>query len=271
MESLSVPSVRLAAFLVVGVLLWALETRFPLFPHGANRRAHAVTNLALTALTLLMYMLLGAATAAAAVWTAANGVGFLSLTNWNPLVEGLIAIVALDLFAYFAHVSMHKIGVGWQAHQVHHSDPAVDVTTALRQHPIESLWRVTWQLAGVVIFGVALLPLVVYLTLSGINALFEHSNITLPKVVDRVLRLVWVTPDMHKWHHSRRQQETDSNYGNLLSVWDRTLGTYTPAGDLQQIRYGLDGLDSSDRQRFAGLIRLPFDPTAIAMPPMRHR
>jgi sterol desaturase/sphingolipid hydroxylase (fatty acid hydroxylase superfamily) len=153
---------------------------------------------------------------------------------------------------------LHKSWVGWQFHRVHHSENAVDVTTAFRQHPGETVWRILWQLAPIVVFGIPLWVVIMYLIFSGLNAELEHANIRLNLRVDRLLRFFVVTPNMHKVHHSCEQQETDSNYSNIFSIWDRLFGTYTSSVDFLKLNYGLDGFDVSERQTLRGLLKMPF-------------
>jgi len=179
----------------------------------------------------------------------------LGLPSWLQVVCG---VLVLDLFAYLAHVLLHKSWPGWQFHRVHHSENAVDVTTAFRQHPGETVWRILWQLAAIGMFGIPLWIVVVYLILSGLNAELEHANIRLNRRVDRVLRLLVVTPTMHKVHHSRDQRETDSNHSNIFSLWDRCFGTYTSSIDFARLSYGLDGFDVKERQTLIGLLKMPF-------------
>jgi len=167
-----------------------------------------------------------------------------------------LGIVALDLFTYFAHVLMHKSWIGWQFHRVHHSDNEVNVTTAFRQHPGESVWRIFWQVLAVGILGIPLSVLFVYLTVSMLNAQLEHANIRINKPIDRVLRFCVVTANMHKTHHSRDQIETDSNYGNIFSIWDRVFRTYTPTIDFSHLRYGLNGFDEREKQTLMVLLTL---------------
>ena len=170
----------------------------------------------------------------------------------------IVGVVALDFFAYLAHVLLHKSWVGWQFHRVHHSEKAVDVTTAFRQHPGETVWRILWQLAAIVVFGLPLWVVALYLTLSGLNAQLEHANVRLSDRVDGLLRLVVVTPNMHKTHHSRIQKETDTNYSNIFSFWDRLCGTYTARVNFKELRYGLDGFDDTDKQTLRSLLKIPF-------------
>lgn len=180
----------------------------------------------------------------------------------NDCCAGLVQTRArcrgLRPFRLLRSRSMHKSWLGWQFHRVHHSENAVDVTTAFRQHPGETVWRVLWQLAAIVLFGLPLSVVIVYLLLSTLNAQLEHSNIKMNGSLERCLRLLIVTPHMHKVHHSRKQKQTDSNYSNIFSIWDRVFRTYTSEVDFQSLRYGLDGFDVKERQTLNGLLKMPF-------------
>ena len=187
-----------------------------------------------------------------------NGVGLFAMITLPVWFQAVLSVVALDLFAYFAHVLLHKSWLGWQFHRVHHSESTVDVTTAFRQHPGETVWRIFWQLAAIVVFGLPLWIVIVYLILSTLNAQLEHANIKMNRSLERCLRLLIVTPHMHKVHHSRDQMLTDSNYSNIFSLWDRVFGTYTSEIDFQSLRYGLDGFDAKERQTVRGLLKMPF-------------
>lgn len=226
---------RMAFLIATCALLWSLESRRPL------RRT--LPNLALAVLVVALNLALSI------------GVAAVSGTHGGWL-DAVVGIAALDLSAYAAHVALHKSALAWRFHRVHHSEPEVDVTTALRQHPGETLWRVAWQIPAVLALGLSFGVVALYVTLSTLNAQLEHANLRLPERADRVLRLLFVTPNMHKVHHSRLQRETDSNYANIVSLWDRLFGTYTPGADLNAIRYGLDGFD--EPQTFGALLRLPF-------------
>jgi sterol desaturase/sphingolipid hydroxylase (fatty acid hydroxylase superfamily) len=153
---------------------------------------------------------------------------------------------------------MHKVGWMWRFHRVHHSDTLVDVTTAYRQHPGETVFRFAFTAAPALLLGVTPEAIAIYRTLSGISAVIEHANVKPPEWLDRALRTIIVSPILHKVHHSRVAAETDSNYGNILSVFDRIFGTFTPAERAASVRYGLDGCDGADQQSFAGLVRLPW-------------
>jgi sterol desaturase/sphingolipid hydroxylase (fatty acid hydroxylase superfamily) len=245
--------------LVIGcAVLWSLETVIPLYCFADRRLIRALPNIALTLLMLLTNLALSFAVASVAGFVVSQRIGLLFLTRLPVWMNVLIGVAALDFFAYVAHLLLHKTPLAWRFHRVHHSDERVDVTTAFRQHPGESLWRVVWQLPAIVLFGLPLWIVVVYLTVSAANAQLEHANVQLRETLDRLVRLLFVTPNMHKAHHSRRQQETDSNYSNLFSVWDRAFGTYTSRVDFGTLRYGLDDLDPRATQRLRGLLAMPF-------------
>ncbi len=237
---------RLLLLIGACALLWSFETIWPLQRYQDRRIRRILPNIGLTVLVVLLNLALSFAVAA------------VSATREVSLLTVIIGIAALDLSAYVAHVLMHKSALAWRFHRVHHSENEVDVTTAFRQHPGETLWRVAWQLPAVLLLSLPLWVVVVYLTLSTLNAQLEHANLRVPERVDRIVRWLFVTPNMHKVHHSRLQQETDSNYANIFSIWDRLFGTYTRDADLASLRYGLDGFDEPERQTFRGLLRLPF-------------
>jgi sterol desaturase/sphingolipid hydroxylase (fatty acid hydroxylase superfamily) len=248
--------VRVALLIAGCALLYSLESLVPLYRSGRARLRHALPNVALTVLLLLTNLALSFITAGVANIAVSRRVGILFVAALPGWVQVLAGIVALDLFAYVAHVLLHKMPFAWRFHRVHHSDEAVDVTTAFRQHPGESLWRVVWQLPAILLFGLPLWMVVVYLTVSAANAQLEHANIRLPGSLDQWLRLLFVTPNMHKVHHSRYQRETDTNYSNIFSVWDRAFGTYTRRVDFGSLRYGLDG--TPGHRTVSGLLRMPF-------------
>ena len=167
-------------------------------------------------------------------------------------------MLVLDFSFYVAHVVMHKIVPLWRVHRVHHSDPAVDVTTTIRQHPAEGVIRYAFMAAFAIALGAPPAAFAVYRLWSALSGLLEHANVRLPVRVDSLLSLVVTSPNMHKVHHSRAAQQTDTNYGNIFSLWDRLFSTFTPASEGTQIVYGLDGFDHPKAQTTAGLLALPF-------------
>ncbi len=258
MEVVLTDQARLVMLIALCGLLWALESIIPLYRFRYRRVRHAMPNVALTLLLVMTNLSLSFSSAYLADFSVRNAIGLLPLLSLPYLAQMIVGVLALDLFGFFAHVLMHKSWLGWQFHRVHHSENEVDVTTAFRQHPGETVWRILWQLAAIVTFGIPLWAVVVYLILSGLNAELEHANIRLNPQVDWLLRLIVVTPNMHKVHHSRDQIQTDSNYSNIFSVWDRLFGTYTSAIDFRKLTYGLDGFQVRERQTLSGLLKMPF-------------
>ena len=244
--------VRLALLIVVCALLWTLESIAPRVRFRPDRRRRVLPNVGLTVLLVATNLALSVVTASAASFAEMHRL--FELPSWAQFLAG---IVALDFFAYAAHVAMHKSMLGWRFHRVHHSDTEVDVTTAFRQHPGESLWRIAAQLPPILLLGIPFWVVVVYLTLSTLNAQLEHANVRVPARLDAIARVLFVTPDMHKVHHSRRQHETDTNYANIFSIWDRLFATYTRRTDFTTLRYGLDGFDEAG-EKLGGLLAIPF-------------
>jgi sterol desaturase/sphingolipid hydroxylase (fatty acid hydroxylase superfamily) len=249
---------RLYALILLCALLWTLESLVPLYRYARGRLPHAFPNVVLALLMVLTNLALSAGTAGLAAFAAHQGIGLFRLLRFSPLMTLAFGVAALDFFGYWAHRLLHQSWLGWQFHRVHHSEAAVDVTTAFRQHPGETVWRILWQLAAIVLFGLPLWVVAVYLTLSGLNAQLEHANVRVGDKVDGLLRLIVVTPNMHKAHHSRIQRETDTNYSNIFSFWDRLCGTYMPRVDFGKLRYGLDGFDDVGKQNLRGLLTMPF-------------
>jgi sterol desaturase/sphingolipid hydroxylase (fatty acid hydroxylase superfamily) len=250
--------VRLIALLAFCALLASMEVAVPLFRYPRGRLRRALPNLALTAGVVLINMALASVTLALSEVVTRHRLGLLSSLRAHPWTLLALGVAGLDLFAYVAHILLHQMPLGWRFHRVHHSELEVDVTTAFRQHPGETLWRAAWQCLGTTIFGLPFWIVPVYLSLSALSALLEHANVTISDGFDSWLRLLIVTPAMHKIHHSRLTTETDSNYANIFSFWDRLCRTYTTRTNYRDLRYGLDGFDEERKQTLAGLLTTPF-------------
>jgi sterol desaturase/sphingolipid hydroxylase (fatty acid hydroxylase superfamily) len=239
-------------------LVALLEAVIPLHARGRSGRAHLGPNLALTFLTFATNALFGAALVLALLALEARDLGLLRLLGLPPLASGALAVLVLDFSFYVGHVALHKLPAFWRFHRVHHSDPAVDVTTTIRQHPGESVIRYAFLAAFAIALGASPGAFAVYRLWVALNGLLEHANLRAPLWLDRLLSLVTTWPHMHKIHHSRVAAETDSNYGNLFSFWDRLFSTFTPSSRGVSVAYGLDGLDDPETQTTAGLLALPF-------------
>ena len=257
-----------AGILGVMAAIAAIELAIPLHARGRRGRAHLAPNLALTFLTFATNAVLNTALLLALDWLESRGFGLLRALDLPPFPASVVAVAALDLSFYAVHVAWHKLPWLWPYHAVHHSDPVVDVTTTIRQHPVESLMRYIAMAA----MAIALVPspaaFTVYRAWSAINGLFEHANLRAPLWLDRLLSLVTTWPHMHKVHHSRRVEQTDTNYGNLFSVWDRLFGTFTPSRQGASVRYGLEGYDDPAVQTTRGLLALPFRRAALSELPV---
>jgi sterol desaturase/sphingolipid hydroxylase (fatty acid hydroxylase superfamily) len=254
----------LATILAAMTVLTAIEAAIPMHPRGRWNRFHLGPNLTLTGITFGLNAVLNVAMATVLVWQAGRGVGLLHGYGASPLVATLVVVLVLDFATYLAHVSMHMVPVLWRFHRVHHSDPAVDVTTSVRQHPGEGVIRYTFLAVAACGLGADPGAFALYRMWSVLNALVEHANVRVPPRLDAVLSWVVTTPNMHKVHHSRRPDETNSNYGNIFALFDRGLGTFTPSLRGVHVSYGLDDMETTDVQCTAGLLALPFRGTVRA-------
>ena len=247
-----------ATLLIAMAVVALIETAVPRRARGRWGRAHLGPNLALTFLTFGTNVVMNAALVLTLAWLAATGFGLLNLFELPGLLAVVVALVVLDFSFYLAHVAMHRIPVFWRFHRVHHSDPFVDVTTTVRQHPGEGLIRYAFMGAFAFALGASPATFAVYRVSSALNGLLEHANFRVPAWLDRVLALVTTWPNVHKIHHSRAPHETDTNYGNLFSFFDRMFGTFTPSERSVNVAYGLDGFDDPASQTTAGLLAVPF-------------
>jgi sterol desaturase/sphingolipid hydroxylase (fatty acid hydroxylase superfamily) len=213
----------------------------------------------MTMQSLLFAFVLSSAVAFVA-WTFPLGSPRLLEAAGLPAAGQLVlGIVALDFaFGYVAHRTMHASARLWRFHRVHHSDPFVDVTTSYRTHPVESVWRHLWLFSTVWLLGVPAESVVAFRVLSGINGILEHANVRVAPALDSALSWLWVTPNMHKVHHSRLQFETDTNYGNLLPFYDRMFGTFVPTSHALTVEYGLDDASPQEVRTFAAMLAMPW-------------
>ena len=247
-------SVLLAAM----AMLTIVETLVPFSRKREWRRRHRVPNLQLAAVTLGLNFVFNAGAVLITGWLAARGFGLLAGAAVPPLAMTAIGFVVLDAATYACHRSMHWLPPLWRAHRVHHADPIVDVTTALRQHPIEGLWRFGFVMAPAWALGVPPEGVALYRVVSALVGLTEHMDVKVWEPLDTALAWLFCTPNMHKVHHSRLAIETDTNYGNIFSLFDRAFGTFTPPSPARDVDYGLAGYDDADTQQFVALLRLPF-------------
>lgn len=225
-------AIRLGVFLGLFAVFAALEAFAPRRDRVQTRKARWFANLSITVLDSLALRALALALPFLAVGAALDagqmGWGLFNLTGWPVWIEVVLAILILDFAIWAQHLVTHKVPLFWRFHRVHHADRDFDVTTALRFHPVEILASMLLKIGLVYLLGPAAVAVVLFEIILNGTALFNHSNLRLPLGLDRVVRLVLVTPDMHRVHHSVHRAEHDSNYGFALSIWDRIFGTYIP-------------------------------------------
>jgi sterol desaturase/sphingolipid hydroxylase (fatty acid hydroxylase superfamily) len=251
-------TVQLAIW-VVGCLLfvWLLEWLVPLFHHDYKKVRHDGVNLAFLGMNMLVNVLVKVSTASVFVWLHVNQFGLLNWVNWPVWVEMIVAIAALDLFAqYVAHYTLHRVKWMWKFHMVHHSDTKVDATTGTRHHPGDYVIREVFAIATVVIFGIPIAFYVLYRILTIFFTYLTHANFIFPVWIDKPLSFLFITPNVHKFHHHFERPWTDTNFGNIFSIWDRAFGTFV-YDDPRKIQYGLDVTDGSRDEDIGYQLGLP--------------
>ena len=257
----NIPKEHRSMIIVGGIaFFWLLEGAFPLFKFKYKKWKHAFPNLFFTMTTVLINLGLAFVLLKSADWVVVNDFGLIHWLPEMPLwLYVILGVLFLDFFgAYLAHFIEHKVKPLWMVHLVHHTDHKVDTTTANRHHPLESMIRFTFTLLGVFLVGTPIAIVMLYQSMSLVFTQFTHANLKLPKKLDKVLSYVIVSPDMHKIHHHHLLPYTDSNYGNIFSVWDRLLGTYRYL-DREKIVYGVDTFpDETTNSNLWELIKQPF-------------
>src|SRR5262245_11094079 len=241
------------------ILLTALESWLPAALDRQRRLRHAARNLWLGSRNVALLALLAAPFLAhVAVWAEEDRFGLLRLLNVSPMIGGVLAILLFDAWMYLWHRANHQFGFLWRFHRVHHSDPELDATTAVRFHSGEILISSALRLAVIPLLGITIYQLLYYEMILLPVILFHHSNLQFPERLDRWLRPIVVTPALHRVHHSRLRMETDSNYSSIFSFWDRMAGTFRLRQDGQPVNFGLDEYDDEQWQCLSGLMVMPF-------------
>lgn len=219
--------------LLLSLLLFAIlavsEAIFPRRERSLARAKRWRTNILIILLDSAALRLMGPIAAlAAASYAAQHHIGLFNWTDWPAWLEFILALILFDLAIYGQHIATHKIPLLWALHKVHHADRDIDVTTAIRFHPVEIILSMLYKSVLALLLGPSLLAVFVFALILNLCAMFNHSNLRLPDWLDKRLRLFLVTPDMHRVHHSTVPGETDSNYGFSIALWDRIFDTYIP-------------------------------------------
>lgn len=253
--------IRLACFIGALVLFALLEAAFPRRQRQVSRKARWPSNLGISALNqLVLRLVLPASAIALAVRLEQEGWGLLAQLTWPTWIELAAAVLILDLAIYLQHRLYHAVPFLWRFHRMHHADLDFDVTTGIRFHPLSLLLSGLIKLGAVLIIGPSPFAVLVFEVLLNATTMFNHSNLKLPRPFDRILRLVIVTPDMHRVHHSADPAETNRNFGFNFPWWDRLFKTYRPQPALghEAMTVGLEDFRSAGELRLDRMLSQPF-------------
>jgi sterol desaturase/sphingolipid hydroxylase (fatty acid hydroxylase superfamily) len=256
---------RLGVFVGVFLVLAGIELLRPKRRLSVAKPRRWLTNLGIAGIDTVVLRIMAALAVPIAAVTAAffareHGIGLLNQVSWPNWLEVVIALLVLDFAIWLQHLVSHKVPVFWRLHQVHHTDRDIDVTTAVRFHPVEIALSMLWKIVVVVPLGASPLSVFLFEVILNACAMFNHANIALPEWLDRVLRILVVTPDMHRVHHSVYRSEHDRNFGFNLSLWDRLFRTYVaePKDGQTGMTIGLTAYQTEDPTRFGWSLWLPF-------------
>ncbi|MDG1995202.1 MAG: sterol desaturase family protein [Emcibacteraceae bacterium] len=235
-------NIRLGVFLSLLILLGVLELISPLAKRRAGRLSQWFTNISITIInTIVMRFVLPIIAVGVSSYASDNGYGIFNILNLGIWPTVVLSMLLLDMLIYGQHVMMHNVPLLWRLHRMHHTELGLDVTSAVRFHPIEILISMLIKMAFVLVMGIPVVAIILFEVILNGLALFNHSNIKLPVGLERQLRKIFVTPEIHWIHHSEIQNETNSNYGFNLVFWDKLFGTYIdkPTFNFQEMRQGL--------------------------------
>ncbi len=250
---------RLGSFAGALLLLAGVERLWPRRRFSTGLRRIAVNLFMVVFNTLVLRMTFPLLAVGAALWAQQQGWGLFNAMAWPWALEVAAAIVLLDMIIYWQHRLMHAVPLLWRLHRMHHSDLAFDVSTAVRFHPVEIMLSMGIKMGAVVVLGADPVAVILFEILLNAASLFEHANLRLTEAVDHGLRRLIVTPDMHRVHHSWYREETDSNYGFCLSIWDRLFGSYRaqPRDGHDEMTIGLREFREGEDQQFVRLLWQP--------------
>ena len=255
-------TIRLSAFFGIFALMALWEIAAPRRALTVPKGQRWLNNLGIVVLnTLHLRLIFPAAAVGVAIFVNQEGWGLLNHFQLPALLAVFLAVIALDFIIYLQHVLVHAVPVLWRLHRVHHADLDFDVTTGARFHPIEIILSMLIKFSAIFVLGPPVVAVVLFEVILNAMAMFNHSNIGLPPGLERWVRWLVVTPDMHRVHHSVEDDETNSNFGFNLSCWDRLFGTYRdqPRAGHQEMIIGIHGFRNTDQvDRLPGMLMLPF-------------
>jgi len=265
MESLisyfnEIPSAHRSILLFGGLTVFLLlENFFPVYNYKSNKTRHVAINILFTLTTVLVNLLMAFLLIKTSIWAESNGFGILHWIQLPIVVQIIVGLLLLDFIsAWLAHYTEHHVKWLWQFHIVHHTDMEVDASTANRHHPGESVVRFTFTIFAVFITGASFWLIMLYQAMSVFFGQLTHTNIKISSSVNSLLKLLFVTPQMHRVHHHYRQPYSDSNYGNIFSLWDRIFGTYKDVENSKLV-FGLDThFNKRESENVWELLKIPF-------------
>ncbi|MFC1510189.1 sterol desaturase family protein [Candidatus Omnitrophota bacterium] len=250
---------RLIFSIALIVVLFWLEGVFPHFKGRKHRLRHAFPNIILASMNGIISSLLFAGLILFVIhFSEKNSFGIVRILDVPLFAKGIIAFLLFDFWMYLWHRANHEIPFLWRFHRVHHNDIEMDTTTALRFHPMEMIFSSMLRLVVIPLIGIDVFVLVIYEMCLQLVVFFHHSNIGLQERWDRLIRLCIVTPNMHRVHHSKERDETDSNYSTIFSFWDRILHTFKKSENTLSITLGLKKFREYKWHQLKGMLILPF-------------
>jgi sterol desaturase/sphingolipid hydroxylase (fatty acid hydroxylase superfamily) len=265
MFGLSEPAIRLISFGAIFASLALFEIWSPRLERdefrGALKSKRWLTNMSILLISsLALRIIFPLAAVGAAIWASSKGYGLLPWLGLPAWLAGIIAFILLDFAIWLEHVASHKVPLFWRIHRMHHADTGFDVTTALRFHPIEIILSMLWKALVIIALGAPPSAVLIFEIVLNGSSMFNHANINLPLNIDRLLRKIIVTPDMHRVHHSTDKRETDSNYGFNFAFWDRIFRTYNaqPAAGHAKMEIGLPQWRDKSSANLLWSLKLPF-------------
>lgn len=249
---------RASIYLIVLILFLVLEHIIPFRKALEHKRERWIANFALTFANAILLTLLPLT---AVQFSGLASFGFFHHVAWPAFLEVFLGVLCFDLLIYWQHRLFHRVPFFWRFHRMHHTDIALDVSSAARFHPLEILFSLAIKLLAIAVLGPSATAVFLFEVLLSSSSIFNHANISIPQPLEKILRSIFVTPEMHRIHHSQLQAETDSNFGFNLSIWDRIFHSYTHRHKYGEakLKIGLEQWQGAqDTYLFTGLLTQPF-------------
>ncbi len=260
-EYFSETTIRLAIFASVFAIMAVVEALWPRKKRTQPRTTRWFTNIGIVVVdSITVRLIFPIVAVGVAIYASENGWGLLNLIAMPFWLKVVISAVLMDMAIYWQHVASHKIPMLWRVHRMHHVDRDIDASTGTRFHPIEIVLSMLYKMAVIMVLGPAAFGVFLFEVLLNGSAMFNHANVRLPLWLDRIIRILFVTPDMHRVHHSVHRDETDSNYGFNLAIWDKIFGTYIdqPRDGHDDMVIGMKGYQDDKPSNIIWALLFPF-------------